>query len=367
MTAPRHRQTGWSLVELAVSLVIAALLTALLFTLLPLGRQVASGDRQQRQLAQAEEALLGYGLSHYHLPFADADGDGKADDGAAAGWLPVRTLEMSPRLRIRYEVDAALATAASRLYAPYLPSAELSRLSATPNGLDLCIRLFERQRAPVALGVLDMPAAYALAAPAEAGNALANTATNITSAAIHLPGSNAAANQPALGVAAGPGELASRMACPQLLARAHGAAQAAMAAYSIREVADFNRDFREFDIRIAQLVKAQSEAGLAFAGVGLAMGLFDQAMGVVLAAAGWPPEGFAIAVGIAENIASLTSIGYAIASVVLAKNDLAQAEVTLTAAEDALKRVEKDKARTDQLYTESTQAALRLEAGGTRR
>ena len=75
MTAPRHRQTGWSLVELAVSLVIAALLTALLFTLLPLGRQVASGDRQQRQLAQAEEALLGYGLSHYHLPFADADGE----------------------------------------------------------------------------------------------------------------------------------------------------------------------------------------------------------------------------------------------------------------------------------------------------
>ena len=132
-------------------------------------------------------------------------------------------------------------------------------------------------------------------------------------------------------------------------------------------MADFNRDFREFDIRIAQLVKAQSEAGLAFAGVGLAMGLFDQAMGVVLAAAGWPPEGFAIAVGIAENIASLTSIGYAIASVVLAKNDLAQAEVTLTAAEDALKRVEKDKARTDQLYTESIQAALRLEAGGTRR
>lgn len=366
MMTPRHRQSGWSLIELAVSLVIAALLTGLLFALLPLGRQVATGDLQQRQLAQAEEALLGFSLSHYHLPFADSNGDGEADAGAIQGWLPVRSLGLPPRLRVRYEVDAGLAADASRLYAPYLPASELSRLPATPNGLDLCIRLFARQRDTSALGILGMPAAYALAVPTDQGAAaakLSNAATPI----IDLPGTDAAANQPVLGVAAGPGELASRMACPQLLARAQGAAQAAMAAYSIRQAADFNRDFRAFDVHIAELMQAQSQSGLAFAGVGLAMGLFDQAMGIILMAAGWPPEGFAIAVGIAENVVSVTSIAYAIASVVLAQADLDSANETLATTKETLERIEAQKQKTDQLYIDSVEAALRLAAGGTRR
>ncbi len=358
----RHRQSGWSLIELAVSLVIAALLTGLLFALLPLGRQAATGDLRQRQLAQSEEALLGFGLSHYHLPFADGDGDGEADAGTSSGWLPVRTLGLPPRLRVRYEVDAQLAAEASRQFAPHLPPGEEARVSSTPNGLDLCIRLFTQQRDNRTLGILGLPAAYALAAPADPGAAMAGPPV-----AIPLPGSEDAAGKPMLSTAAGPGELASRMACPQLLARAHGAAQAAMTAYSIRQAASFNRDFRAFDVRIAKLVQAQSEAALAFASVGLAMGLFDQAMGVILMAAGWPPDGFAIAVGIAENITSMTSIGYAIASVVLAKNDLDSANQTLADAEDALERVEAQKKKTDQLYVDSVEAALRLAAGGTRR
>ena len=63
----------------------------------------------------------------------------------------------------------------------------------------------------------------------------------------------------------------------------------------------------------------------------------------------------------------MTSIGYAIASVVLAKNDLDSANQTLADAEDALERVEAQKKKTDQLYVDSVEAALRLAAGGTRR
>ena len=357
-----NRQAGWSLIELAVSLVIAALLASVLFTLLPLGRQVATGDRQQRQLAQAEEALLGFGLAKFHLPFADSDGDGDANPGATQGWLPVRTLGLPPRLRVRYQVDASLAAEASQLFVPYLPDSEASRLPTTATGLDLCVRLFARQRDAQPLGALGMAAAYALAIPAKVDAPLTGAMQ-----AINLPGSQEATQEETLNVAAGPGELAARMACPQLLARAQGAAQAAMTAYSVRRAGDFNYDFRAFDLRIAQLVQAQSEAGLAFAGVGLAMGLFDQAMGVVLMAAGWPPEGFAIAVGIAENLVSMTSIGYAIASVVLAQADLESAEQTLIAAQDALKDVGEQKKRTDQLYVDSVEAALRLAAGGARR
>jgi len=360
----RPAQAGWSLVELAVSLAIAALLTGVLFALLPLGRQVAAGDRQQRELAQAEEALLGYGLAQYRLPFADSDNDGRADDGATRGWLPVKDLGLPARLRIRYEVDAGLAATPARLFVPYLPAAEMSRLSAAPNGLDLCIRLFERQRLAPGLGALGVPAAYALQAPDDSGNAMLDVAS---ASDIALPGSEAAAMQPALTVAAGAGELASRMACPQLLARAQGAAQAAMAAYSISQATTFNHDFRTFDVKIAQLVQAQSQAALAFAGVGLALGLFDQIMGVVLMAAGWPPEGFAIAVGIAENAVSLTNIAYGIAAIVFAQADLDQANQTFADAEAARDRVSAHKERVDQLYLDSVEAALRLEAGGTRR
>lgn len=359
----RAAQSGWSLVELAVGLVISALLTGLLFALLPLGRQVATGDRQQRQLTQAEEALLGYGLSHFRLPYADSDGDGRADANAAAGWLPVEDLGLSSRLRIRYALDATLATDAGRLFVPYLPASERSRLSPAVNGLDFCIRLLERQRNPVPVASLGMPAAYALAAPADAGHA----AVDVASLPIPLPGSATAADAALMTRAAGTGELASRMACPQLLARAHGAAQAAMAAFSIQRATQFNRDFRDFDVKIAGLVKAQSESALAFAGVGLAMGLFDEAMAVILTAAGWPPEGFAIAVGIAEHVVALTSVAYAIAGVVWARNDLTSAEQGEDDAKKALERVEEDKKKVDQLYADSVLAALRLEAGGTRR
>src|SRR5690606_16859435 len=91
MTARHFRQRGFSLVELAVALAIAALLTVLLVNLLPLGHQILEAERQQQELAQAEQALLGYMRSHGHLPGADADGNGRAD-GATSGWLPVADL-----------------------------------------------------------------------------------------------------------------------------------------------------------------------------------------------------------------------------------------------------------------------------------
>lgn len=358
-----RRQSGWSLVELAVSLAIAALLTGLVLSLLPVARQVAGGDLQQRQLAQAEEALLGYSLSRYQLPFADSDGDGQANSGATLGLLPVRDLGLPSRLRLRYEVDNRLASAPARLFVPYLPDAYTGALSTAANGLDMCMRLSGTQRSTTPLGALGTPAAYALSLPDSVGH----DAGQAGAGSIPLPGSQAAANQPALAVAAGHGELFARMSCPELLARAQGAAQNTMAAYSLSLATTFNRDFRLFDQRIAQLVKSQSEAGLALASVGLAMGIFDEAMAIILTAAGWPPSGFSIAVGIGEHVVASTSIGLSIASIVWAKADLDSAKEAIITAQTILDRAEADKTRIDRLYWDSAQAALRLEKGGTRR
>ena len=54
----RAAAAGFTLVELAVALAIAALLTVLLFTLLPLGNKVLDAERQQQELAQADKAQI---------------------------------------------------------------------------------------------------------------------------------------------------------------------------------------------------------------------------------------------------------------------------------------------------------------------
>lgn len=67
---PRHRQRGFSLIELAVVLVIVGFLLGGL--LIPLSSQIGQRDRQTtvRQLDEIREALLGYALVNGHFPCA---------------------------------------------------------------------------------------------------------------------------------------------------------------------------------------------------------------------------------------------------------------------------------------------------------
>ncbi|KAF1687273.1 hypothetical protein B1992_04640 [Pseudoxanthomonas broegbernensis] len=319
----RPLQQGWSLVELAVALVIAALLMVLLITLLPLGNQVLDQDRQQRELAQAEQALLGYARAHAQMPSADSDGDGRANGGANAGWLPVHDLGLSPRMRIRYQVQPHLALPPAELFRPLVSPEFASQLSTSANGLDLCMRLLLDQRGNVPMAGLGMPVSFYLAHSGGRGHDLARGAETWDPTAQALPGDG---NSPVLTSAAGPGEFSSRLACPDLLARAQGSAQAALASWSAVRMTEFNYKFRQFDVKIAELTLDQAQTGLAFAAVGLAMAIADEAIAITLVAAGWPPEGFAIGVGIAENIVALASIGFAAYQVAMATDDLKSAE-----------------------------------------
>lgn len=357
----RRRAGGWSLVELAVALAIAALVTAALLPLLPLGGRVAEADRLQRELTRAEEALLGHVRAHAQLPPADANGDGLADPGAGSGWLPVRTLGLPPRMKLHYTVQPNLATLPGDLFHPHLSPDYSGQVSSAPNGLDFCVRLLLNQRDAIPLGDLGMPGAYALGHAGAPGH----DAVLAAGATLHLPGSDLGGRQPMPVVAAGPGELASRLACPDRLARAQGAAQAAVAAYSAKRITDFNHQFRQFNYdRITVLSKTQAETALALSGVNLALLLADEIIAITLAAAGWPPEGFAIALGIAEQVIFIASVPVAVLDVISATEDVQDAQQTIDDAKRELEYVTTQKDRTDALYRNASEHALRLDQAG---
>ena len=77
---PVHRspqtQRGFTLAELAISMIIIALLIGGLLG--PIGRQVDQSrvNTTQRQLDDIKESLLGYAVIHRRLPCPDLDGDG---------------------------------------------------------------------------------------------------------------------------------------------------------------------------------------------------------------------------------------------------------------------------------------------------
>lgn len=125
-----RRQTGFSLVELAVALAVLTLLTW------AVSNAYGSGSRQQernRALAEGEnlkQAIRAFALRNHRLPCPDATGSGWEGDatgtcqaGVETGWVPYRSLGMdlpTPALTAAYgvyrnaAVNADLAVATER-------------------------------------------------------------------------------------------------------------------------------------------------------------------------------------------------------------------------------------------------------------
>ncbi len=78
-------QGGFSLVEVAIAMVIVGLLVGGL--LMPLSAQVEQGQRDETAAAldAIREALIGYAIANRRLPCPDANGNGLADDACPAG------------------------------------------------------------------------------------------------------------------------------------------------------------------------------------------------------------------------------------------------------------------------------------------
>jgi len=316
--SPRHtsgprRVQGWSLVEMAIVLVVMGVLGVALWSFLPLAPKVAAGDVAARELAQAEQALLGHVLAHSRLP-APVLVDG-------LGMLPVEALGLPASLRVRYQVQPALTVSPGDSFSPMLPPT--SGTIPAVNGLDFCMALMAA-RALTLNGMEGIPAAFALMHGGPAGH------DRLAGAAFALPGSAALGER--VVVAVGPGEFASRLGCPDRVAQAHGAARAAYTAHDLMRVAHEYDKVRTFAIQVAGMNLDNAETSEIFAGFDVAYGVFIGAMAAVQTAVGWPPDALGIVTGIVSHIVAVVQLALAIDSLVSAVQDRQDAEAALVVA-----------------------------------
>lgn len=124
MNHPRHRSLGFTLVELAIVLIILALLSGGLMMTLSSQLEQRSYSETQRHLQDIRDALLGYAASHLaldgkpYLPCPDTDGDGLENRTGnncttADGFLPWNDLGFGNldawNNRFRYHVTPSFA------------------------------------------------------------------------------------------------------------------------------------------------------------------------------------------------------------------------------------------------------------------
>ncbi|HYG05139.1 MAG TPA: prepilin-type N-terminal cleavage/methylation domain-containing protein [Stenotrophomonas sp.] len=352
MSAQRNAargQRGWSLLELSVVLAVLGLLGLVLWRLLPLAPQVAAADAAGRDLAQAEQALVGYALVHHRLPAPVSVG--------GLAMLPVQELGLPARLQLRYQVQPTLTQAPFNRYEPVLPPAAEGSAPSTSNqvnGLDLCMAL--KAVADTSLsGMQDIPTALALMHRGGVGN-------ERTPDDFVLPGSVDAGSRRVLAV--GPNELASRLQCPDRVARTQGAARAANAAYDMARVARRYKDFRTFGIQVAEMNLQQAKANEVFAGFDVAYGVALEAIAILQEAAGWPPDALGIATGIAAHVTATAQLAIAIYNLDQAVKERKEAEAGLQTAKDQETAAIATVSRMDRLASQSLQRALQLDAAG---
>lgn len=342
---------GFSLLELAVTLVIIGAIGTLFWQFLPRIRNLPAIARLSAPtLVNAENALNGFILSNSRLPCPDTSGTGVEDCSVTAsvalpvvGWLPYKTLGLSLSERVRYGVYRAPAVAPAGVatdgdlaalkdrYQPLLPP---GIASSQLNGLDFCVGLRNLVVTPgtvlqadirTAAGAQSIPIAYGLAV-AGADDADRDGSpfdgANVAAGKFAATGTPRSATYDDQSTTVGIAELFTRLGCASRLADANSAARAAYAAYDIDQFAQRYISFRSFAIQVRQM-------NVTLADVDIIVTTFDQAIAI---GTSWSGIALASETGGAGAAANVP----AVFAVVAAAGALAGAVANKILAEDAL-------------------------------
>ena len=139
----RARCSGFSLIEMAVVLVILGLLAFAFWKFIPQLRYVDETQPVSTQLAIADQAVVGFVMTHYRLPCPATDDSGNEAStatgcAATTGDFPFRTLGLHMPVRMRYGVHENAAdqklslTVATQRHVPFLPLAYPDEAGYTP-------------------------------------------------------------------------------------------------------------------------------------------------------------------------------------------------------------------------------------------
>jgi len=268
-------QRGYSLLELALVVVVMGIIAALAVSITPRVADLFQQRSKAGVLAVMDQALSGYALAHSRLPCPDNDGDGMEDcAGPAVGEIPYLSLGLSEPVQnrrglgLRYMVyrkadallaqDADLAVLKNR-YQPLLPAGSTPVVNL--NGLDLCQALRTAALIPGGTTLAHVGAgaqniAFALADPgaldADQINGVFYALNGVTGLGFEQPDRPRGANYDDTVRAVGFNALATRLHCPQSLAEVNGLARAAFAAADLARLANFYKQFRDFAVRVRQ-------------------------------------------------------------------------------------------------------------------
>ena len=119
---------GFTLIELAVVLVIVGIVISIVATVLPSLIQSAKIKKTRAILEKVDNALQGYLTANGRLPFADSDGDGVGDSNTYFGAIPYQDLGLSGgedawNNRLNYGVYLDLTTSTPQNYCTVLQNA----------------------------------------------------------------------------------------------------------------------------------------------------------------------------------------------------------------------------------------------------